>query len=122
MNYKTGLLIFLVLTLFSCSNQDIKFDSGKWKNAGGENITLDTRLSMTNDLIESKVLINKSESEIIELINTPSRLKGKEVDTIKFLAVQEIYGWDIDPNEMTFLKIAFNKKGKSTSIEMYSTK
>ena len=113
--------MILILPLFSC-NQDIKFDSEKWKNAGGESILLDTRLNMTNDLIESKTLINKSENEIIELIDSPSKLNGKEVDTIKYFAVQEIYGLDIDPVEMIFLKITFNKKGKSTSVELYSTK
>ncbi len=113
--------MFLSLTLFSC-NQDIKFDSEKWKNAGGENILLDTRLNMVNDLIESKALINKSEAEIEEVIDSPSRLNGREVDTIKYFAVQEIYGWDIDPEEMTFLKIMFSEKGKSTSVELYSIK
>ena len=107
--------------LFSC-NHDINFDSEKWKSAGGENITLDTRFNMTNDLIESGILINKSGIEIIELLDSPSRIHGKEVENIKYFAVQEIYGWNIDPEEMTFIKIMFNDKGKSSSAEFYSTK
>lgn len=121
MNYKTGLLFLLLLSIYSC-NQDVKFDSEKWKNAGGENIMLDTRLNMANDLIESNILINKSEPEIIELIGSRSRLHGSENDTLKYFAVQEIYGLDIDPEEITYLKILFNNKGKSISVELFSTK
>jgi len=120
MYYKIGLLLFLILKLCSC-NQNIKFDSEKWKNADGENITLDTRLNMTNDLIESKILINKSEIEIIELLGSPTRLSKDNIKSIKYFAVQEIYGWDIDPEEMTFIKIVFNNEGRSSFVELCST-
>jgi len=83
---------------------------------------LDTRLNMTNDLIESEILINKNEIEIIELLDSSTRLHGKEVENTKYFAVQEVYGWDIDPKKMTFIKIVFNDNGKSSSAELYSTK
>lgn len=121
MNNKIGLFIFLMLTFFSC-NKDTKFDSEKWKSADGENILLDTRLNMTSDLIESEILINKGKSEIKTVIGGPTRLHAQEVDSIKYYAIQEIYSFGIDPEEMIFLKIIFNEKGKSISVEMYSTK
>jgi hypothetical protein len=121
MNYKFGLLILLSLSILSC-NSDVKFDSEKWKNAGGENIMLDDRLNMSNDLIESHALINKSELEIIELLGSPSRLHGNDSDSAKYFAVKEVYGWDIDPEEMIFIKIEFNDKRKASSAELFSRK
>lgn len=121
MNYKFVLLILLSLILFSC-NSDVKFNSEKWKNAGGENITLDDRLNMSNDLIESQLIINKSELEIIELLGSPSRLNENDSDNTKFFKVKEVFGWDIDPEEMTFIKIRFNDKRKAISTELFSTK
>ena len=121
MNCKFGFLILLSLNILSCTS-DVKFDSEKWKNAGGENIMLDDRLNMSNDLIESQVLIKKSESEIIEILGSPTRLQGKDSEDTKYFAVQEVYGWDIDPEKMTFIKVEFNVKGEANSAELFSTK
>lgn len=120
MNYITKLLLVLTLLVFSC-NQQTKFDSDEWKNSIGE-VTTDIRLNMTNDLIESKILINKSESEVIELIGKSSKLNEIEVEKTEYFEVQEIYGIDIDPEEMIFLKIRFNNQEKVKSVELYSTK
>jgi hypothetical protein len=121
MKCKIEIFALFILTLNSC-NQQVKFDSEKWKNSGGENITLDTRLNMTKDLIESQILINRSEIEIIELLNFPTRLRGNKVDNTKYFAVQEVYAWDIDPEKMIFIKILFNDEGKSSSADLYSIK
>ena len=107
--------------MFSC-NSDVKFESEKWKNNGGEGIMLDNRLNMSNDLIESQILINKSELEISELLGSSSRLHGNDSDRTQYYAVKEVYGWDIDPEEMIFIKIEFNDKGKASSTELFSTK
>nr|WP_321290144.1 hypothetical protein [uncultured Sunxiuqinia sp.] len=122
MIYRLGLLFLAIIFLFSC-NRDVKFNSEEWKKAGGENITTDKRSTMVNDLIEREILLNKTEPEILKMIGYPSRLHGQEIDSIKYFAVQEYYSWgDIDPKEMTFLKIIFGKDGKSNSIEIFSTK
>ena len=114
--------IVLLLALNSCRN-DVKFNSDGWKKAGGINIMVDTRTNMVNDLVASKILLFKTESEIIELIGQPSVLHEKESDSINYFAIQEIYSWgDIDPEEMTYLKIIFNMKGKSKAVELFSTK
>lgn len=111
----------LILIFLSC-NQNTRFDSVKWKNAGGESIVLDKRLNMVNDLIESEVLLYKNEIEIIELLGSPSRLNGQGQESIKLFPVQEIYGLDIDPKEMFFLKIKFDENGESILVEKFSTK
>jgi len=121
MNYRIGLLTLLAFTLFCC-NQHIKFNSDQWKKSGGENIMLDTRLSMAKDLIESEILLNKSSIEIVELLGSSTRFHGNEIKNAKYFAVQELYGWDIDPEEMTFIKVQFNDNGTSIFVELYSTK
>ncbi len=106
--------------MFLSCNQDTKFDSEEWKNAGGENIVLPTRVNMVNDLIENEILLDKNETELIELIGLPSKLNVRKAETLKYFPVQEEYGRDIDPEEMTFLKIRFNEKGKSISVELFA--
>ena len=118
---KKLILISSVLFLFSCKNNQ-KFDRIIWKKSGGENITLDTRERMVKDLIESELLLNKTEFQITELLNGPSRIHNYEYDSIKFYAIREYYSWNIDPDKMTFLKITFNKKRESEKVETYSTK
>jgi len=120
-NFGVRISILIFFAFFSCS-KNLKFDSEKWKNAGGENIVFDMRANMVADLIESGILLNKSELEIIELIDSPSRLNKRESENIKCFPVQERYGSDIDPEEMIFLEIKFNENGESNSIELFSTK
>lgn len=114
-------IIYLGTFLFSCQS-DMKFESAKWRKSGGENITLDLRKNMVNDLIESGILINKSETEISELIANPERLANRDTAYKRFYPVQEIYGWNIDPEEMTYLEIEFDKQGISRSVKFISTK
>ena len=111
----------LILLFISC-NKHTKFDSAEWKSSGGEGILLDTRMNMVDDLIKNEILLNKDESEIVELIGSPSRLNSHEHKSVKYFAVQEVYGWNIDPEELIFLKIEFDEKGKSISVETFSTK
>lgn len=115
------IIVYLGTLLLSCQS-DVKFESAKWKNSGGESITLDLRKNMVNDLIESGILINKSETEISELIANPERLANSDTAYKRFYPVQEIYGWNIDPEEMTYLEIKFDKQGISKSIKFISTK
>lgn len=115
------ILIALILFCSSCTNNK-KFNSKLWKKSGGENITLETRSKMVNDLIESKTLLNKTENEIIELIGQPTRLANIEFDSIRYFQVQEVYGWNIDPEYMTFIKVIFNKKNKAKEVEFYKSK
>ena len=120
------LSITLSLVMLSCNsdvksyNADVKFDSAKWKNGGGENILLDTRLNMAKDLIESQLTINQTELEIIELLGPPTQLHGNSSDSIKFFEVKEEYGSDIDPEALIFIKIEFNDEGKAISTELFS--
>jgi len=111
----TGLMI-------SCQS-DMQFDSQKWKNGGGEDITLDIRANMVNDLIKSEILIGKTDSEIVGLLGNSEKLHNRDESNVKYYPVQEKYGWgDIDPKEMTFLEIHFTNQGISDSLKLIITK
>ncbi|MFC0878800.1 hypothetical protein ACE01N_19550 [Saccharicrinis sp. FJH2] len=121
--YRLRLLLIISLGLFlTTCKPELKFDSKTWKENGGENATLDTRYRMTKDLIENKILINKTELEIIELIGNSEKVGNENNPQKKFYPVQEKYGWDIDPEEMIFLEVHFNEKGLSDTIILFKTK
>ena len=107
--------------LLSCQS-DLKFNSEIWKNNGGENITLDTRTKMVNDLIDSEILLSKNEIEIEGLIGKPEKLYNKNENLKDYYPVQEKYGWKIDPKEMTFLEISYNEQGMSNTVKLITTK
>ena len=117
------LLLTASSIVLSISCQDnLKFDSKLWKQNGNENITLNLRMKMVNDLIESEILLNKNKKEIEKIIGKPSKLENSNDTLKKFYPVQEIYGLNIDPIEMKFIEITFNKGGKSKSVKLISTK
>lgn len=116
-----GLLI-MSLSQHSCQSE-LKFDSEKWKKGGGENITLDIRTRMVDDLIESGTLQNKNITEIEELIDRPEKLHRNNDSSLKHYPVHEKYEWgDIDPKELTFLEIRFNDNGLSNFVKLITTK
>ena len=61
-------IVLLFIFLLSCGNNDKaeKFDTEKWRN--GNQIE---RGNMSTDLVESKILIGKTKSEIIDLLGKP---------------------------------------------------
>ncbi len=118
----TGIFVFCLGVLLTSCNHDVKFDSRKWKENGGDNITLDTRANMVNDLIKSKILINKTIFEIEELIGCSVNIANENNSLYRYYIIQEKYGWDIDPKEITLLKVHYDEKGISDSVELYKTK
>ena len=105
----------------SCQ-QNTKFDSEEWKGNGGIRISLEKRMNMVDDLMDREILLQKSESEVEEIIGHPSNPHNMDNTTTKYYAVQEIYGWaDIDPEELIYLKVQYNDNGLVESVNLYST-
>ncbi|MEQ6123347.1 hypothetical protein AAON49_04015 [Pseudotenacibaculum sp. MALMAid0570] len=122
LNIKLSFIILIVVLFFSCTRNE-KFDSKKWKESTKIFLS-DERLKMVNDLISSRLLLGKSENEIIQQIgeNSNYRLGIPEANPIKYFSVYDRYEWDIDPVELIFLKIEFDNKGKSSKVELFSKK
>ena len=115
------LVVFLGL-FFSACQQNMNFDSAKWKQSGGENILLDTRKQMVNDLLKCEILLHKSHNQIVKLIGSPVNYNNTVFDFKEYYPVQEKYDLGIDPEEMTFLEITFDKNGISESVKFISSK
>ena len=116
------IIIILIIVIFGTfllfCQSDIKFNSETWKNNGGESITLDTRTKMVNDLIKSEILLNKNEIEIKKLIGKAEKLHNKNDYLKKCYPVYEKYELGIDPKEMIFLEISYNKQGISNTVKL----
>lgn len=64
---KALIIIVLFFSFISCENYNPKkFDSVKWKNASQREKGL-----MASDLVDSKILLGKSKTEVLELIGKP---------------------------------------------------
>jgi|GEM_PF-2393973 len=118
---KRILILSIVSLTFSCGKQE-KFESGKWKKGGGENLLTEIRLNMTDDLINSKILVGKNETEIQELLGNPEPVNTYLESDTKFYPVMEKYKWNVDPDELIYLEISFNKEGSAENIKIYKTK
>ncbi len=77
---------------------------------------------MTNDLINNKILMGKSQTEIHELLGNPEQLNTYSESHTKFYPVMEKYKWNIDPEELIYLKISFDKEDLAENIQVYKTK
>jgi hypothetical protein len=87
-------ILTLLTTLTSCENQ-LKFDSGKWK----EYKDLDSypyRELMLRDIVDNKRLIGLSYQSIIDSLGQPENYVDKRVNELWY-SVTTDYGTDIDP-------------------------
>ena len=118
---KRILILSIICSSLSCEKNE-KFKSEKWKQGGGENLLTEMRWNMTNDLINSKILVGKNQTEIHELLGNPEPVNTYSESDTKFYPVMEKYEWNVDPDELIYLEIRFNKVGLAENIEVYKTK
>jgi hypothetical protein len=72
---KLILILLLTLSLFSCNHQDdIPFDSNKWKNWVESESELRLRKDMLSDLLDKHNLIGISKEQLYTLLGPPSNL------------------------------------------------
>jgi len=118
---KKIIMFSIVCFSFSCEKQE-KFDSGKWKEGGGENLLTEIRLNMTDDLINSKILVGKNQREIYKLLGNPEPVNTYSESDAKFYLVMEKYKLNVDPDELIYLEVNFNKEGLAENIKVFKTK
>lgn len=115
---KRILILSIICSSFSCEKNE-KFESDKWKQGGGENLLTGMRVNMVDDLISSKILLGKNQTEIYELLGSPELVNTYSEPNTKFYPVMEKYKWNIDPDELIYLEIRFNKEGLAQNIKVY---
>ena len=111
--------LILLVFLFSCQHE-VLFDSAKWKQSGGENIILDTRKEMMNDLLKREILLHKTHNEIVKLIGSPVNYNNTVFEFKEYYPVQEKYGSDIDP-KTTYLEVTFDRNGISEAVQLITS-
>jgi hypothetical protein len=113
MNKIRNHIVVLFLVLFcSCTGQ--KFDKALWLN--DDSASYPQRKSMADDLIQSHILVGKSNTEIVNLLG-----KDGSVDTTNTGKIQSIsypvlirHGFDIDPRYWEDLQIRFDTLQQKT--------
>lgn len=119
-NYRNTLRTFLglltVIIVYSC-NKQVPFDREKWKNSGGELILTDKRFNMTDDLLKSNLLINKSKSEIDSLLGYSQQSTESDNRIYDYL-VKEVYSSDIDPDELIYIAVTFDSLDTSLKAKL----
>ena len=104
---KYYLLLLATVVILSCQTNE-KFDSEKWNNKSIVDFEItDVREGMLNDLLDSRVLIGKSKSEIIELLGKPEIANDSKITYL----VREKYGSNIDPLYIKYLELNLDKMG-----------
>ncbi len=113
-------ILILILTLIGCNNQR-RFDSESWKSSGGELIVTDYRMSMTDDLLNNNLLIGKTKTEIDSLLGFTNLSLDSDNKTYLYL-VKEDYSSDIDPDEIIYIGVKFDRMDKSMKTELIRKK
>lgn len=108
-------ILFSVILLTGC-NSDKPFNSQEWQNTGLDGQLTDVREGMVNDLLESDTLMGLTESSVIELLGEPSYTDSTE-HCLSFL-VREKYGWDIDPEYISYLKVSFDADNRVLGVKV----
>ena len=109
-------ILFLVIVITSCNDQ-IPFNSGDWKSCGEESIMTNKRLNMTTDLLGSNLLINKNRHQIDSLLGSATRTVYSN-NNFELYIVKEIYKSDIDPDDLIFIKVEFNRNEVATKVRL----
>ena len=113
-------LISIVMILFGCENNELTFDSEKWKSDKIGHKKL--RLKMTKDLIHSKVLIGIKFDSVINLLGNEFYPRESKLSKKVAFTVKESYGFDIDPLYTSHIIIETDKLTESVlSVEFEET-
>ena len=108
MTKKLKIQLFILTISFFIFSCEEKFNLQKWNEKNVDWQISDVRENMIEDLINSKVLINKDTSQILQMFGEP---ETKESNSFHYL-VREKYGLNIDPEYVSYLAIEFDKNNK----------
>ncbi len=111
-------IFYFAIVIVGC-NKQVPFNSDKWKSSGGESIMTNQRFNMTDDLIKRKLLINKYKYQVDSLLGAPSRTSYSKTDNELYL-VKEVYSTNIDPDDMIFIEVYFDKNQIALNAKLTS--
>jgi hypothetical protein len=110
------LLILTFLTILtSCENQ-LKFDSGKWKEYEDLN-SYPYRQLMLRDIVENNRLIGLSYQSIIDSLGQPQNYSDKKLNELWYMVTTK-YGTDIDPVYAKYLVLTIDNDSTVTKVDI----
>ena len=118
---KNLILILLFIFLNSCyqDKNQIPFDSNKWKETKGNYFSTDQRLNMTSDLLEKELLLNKSKSQIENIIGPPMK-SNVSINNTELYLVKSTYKETVILDKLICIRIVFNTQGISQKVDLSS--
>lgn len=101
--------------------QPIPLEKAKWDARDYED-RVQFRPGMARKLVFDKSLIGKSRTEIIEMIGEYEESHDSSPNIIRY-GLEAIWGWNIDPIAIEYLKIYFDSENKveKAEIEFHKT-
>ncbi len=108
---RNWILFSCLLFFFGCQNE-IAFDSEKWKEKGVDWQLADTREKMAPNLISSDTLIGMKSDKIIDLLGKPDFIKE---ESLEFL-IREKYSRNIDPDYIKYLIVEIDETGEAKNV------
>lgn len=127
------LLIGLNLLLAGCVEhrrkfiQPVQFEKRKWLGVDADGISDSAirskyRSGMARYIIDKEILIGKSRAEIVKMLGENDDDGFNDSKKTRY-ALEAIWGRNIDPIAIEYLKITFNGEDKveKTEIEFYKT-
>ncbi|MGS0747374.1 hypothetical protein [Halpernia sp. GG3] len=107
--------VFLIASLASCGNQQIKFDKEKWNKR--DDIFYAYREKMVADLMENHLKKGMTYKNVISLLGKSENYQNDPTNTIGYEIMVD-YGWNIDPQKGKTLYIEFTKDSIVDSIKL----
>lgn len=132
--FKISLLFIFLFLLSGCRLniefartfiKPVPFERTKWfalEEGLGWEVASQFRPGMARKLVAENILIGKSRAEIFELLGDNEDDGFDSEKEIRY-GLEEIYGWNIDPVAIEYLKITFNSEDRceKAEIEFYKT-
>jgi hypothetical protein len=113
MRFLNGTFLILVSTIWTSCNNQINFDSRKWKIE--EDLrTYPFRETMTEDIIQNKKFIGLNLGQVRDSLGQPNALENGQL----FYSITTDYGTDIDPIYTKDLVLTFDNDSLITNVKI----
>ena len=121
MNFQSNLfmIVLLMATFFTSCSQKRSFESDEWKEVSGEELIKGVfdgktkRELMAEDLLDNGLLNGKHYHEAQDLLGQ-QQMHDQSVE----YELVERYRWNIDPEEIVYLKVIFDRDSFAQEVKV----
>jgi hypothetical protein len=109
-------LIFVLLIMFNCCDNQESFSKESWNTRS--DIFYPERKKIVKDLIENHLNEKMCYVDIINLLGDPQTIHNQNASNRLYFEVETKYGSDIDPDWTKYLEIEVNQDSCFTSARV----